>query len=664
VRRSSAARFAAALAASSFLGAAPAARAGSPEADTPAKIFAALDRIVSFPRVEVSPNGTGIAFLERRMDSGGDAERQGLFLARAGRAPSAVHVPNAGPGAEADDPAWSPDGSRIVFVCRSDFRNPPQLCSASADGTHVRRITNLPGDVSAPLVLPGGKRVAFLYIAHPHRKAGPTEPTAREVGVIGSSPDDQRIAVADLENGRVRMISPPGLYIYEFDASPDGERFAATAAAPPGDDNWWIASLEIIDAANGARTTLARPEFQIASPRWSPDGRSIAVIGGLMSDEGSTGGDVYRVPARGGAPENLTPGIAASVTAIRWIGPDRILAAEVADGKSAVGEIAVSARTVRTLWTGAERISAGRGVGFSVASDGSTTAVVRDSFERPPEIAAGAVGKWKTIFSPNNGAPKFWGPARSLHWESGGRTIQGWLLAPAPNARPGPAPLVVSVHGGPASASLASWPWEGTGVLAGAGYYVLLPNPRGSFGAGEEFTRANVRDFGGGDLRDILAGVEAAAASAPIDSERVGITGWSYGGYMTMWAVTQTNRFKAAVAGAGIANWTSYYGENRIDQWMIPYFGASVYDSPSLYAKSSPIDFIKNVSTPTLVFASERDAEVPAPQSFEFWHALKTFGVPTELVVFEGEGHHVRKRAHRKERVERTSAWFDRFLRR
>ncbi len=127
-----------------------------------------------------------------------------------------------------------------------------------------------------------------------------------------------------------------------------------------------------------------------------------------------------------------------------------------------------------------------------------------------------------------------------------------------------------------------------------------MPNPRGSYGEGEAFTQANRKDFGYGDLRDILAGVDAVSAKFPIDQQRIGLTGWSYGGFMTMFAVTQTQRFRAAVAGAGISDWKSYYGENSIDQWMTPFFGASVYDDPAVYAKSSAIDFIHNVKTPTL----------------------------------------------------------------
>jgi len=129
-----------------------------------------------------------------------------------------------------------------------------------------------------------------------------------------------------------------------------------------------------------------------------------------------------------------------------------------------------------------------------------------------------------------------------------------------------------------------------------------------------------------------------------------------------MWAVTQTNRFRAAVSGAGLSNWQSYYGENSIDMWMIPYFGASVYDDPAVYAKSSAINFVKNVKTPTLVVVGERDGEVPAPQSREFWHALKELGVPTQLVIYAGEGHSIHDPAHQRDIMERLTGWFETYL--
>jgi dipeptidyl aminopeptidase/acylaminoacyl peptidase len=231
--------------------------------------------------------------------------------------------------------------------------------------------------------------------------------------------------------------------------------------------------------------------------------------------------------------------------------------------------------------------------------------------------------------------------------------------------------LVVIVHGGPSSAYtphyIAAGGQHGTNFdfayeLIQRGYFIFYPNDRGSYGQGEAFTRANVRDFGGGDLRDMLAGVDAVEKIAPVDDARIGLYGHSYGGWFSMWANTQTRRFKAIVAGAGIANWTSYYGQNGIDQWMIPFFGASVYDSPAVYRASSPIEFIKKAKTPTLLYVGERDVECPAPQSLEYWHALKEMGTSVELMIYAGEGHHFRKPSNLVDLRRRIVGWFEKYL--
>ena len=207
-------------------------------------------------------------------------------------------------------------------------------------------------------------------------------------------------------------------------------------------------------------------------------------------------------------------------------------------------------------------------------------------------------------------------------------------------------PMIVQVHGGPAAAVPARWMSEQStsAVLSRDGYFVFMPNPRGSYGQGEAFTKANVKDFGYGDLRDVMAGVDTVLRRFPVDSARMGLTGWSYGGYMTMWGVTQTNRFKAAVAGAGISDWLSYTGENGIDEWMLPYFGATAYDDPAVYAIHLRRSITsRRAHTPTLAaVVGERDVECPAPQSYEFWRGLERNGVTTQLVA-SGRRHGIQR---------------------
>ena len=474
----------------------------------------------------------------------------------------------------------------------------------------------------------------------------------------------------ELASGRVRRISPADLYVYEYDWAPDGASFVATAAHGSGDNNYWIAQLYTIAVTSGEARSIFTPSLQIAKPRWSPDGKHLAFISGLKSDEAITGGDIFVIPPTGGEPRNVTAGMKASASWLTWLpSSQQILFTAYIDGASGIATVEPASGQVITLWTGPESIEAeGEALSFSpsmsLARDGQTAAVIRHSFHQPPEVWAGAIGDWKQLTHANANRRPNWGEAKSLHWPSDGMTVQGWLLYPRSYDPTQHYPMVVVVHGGPAWTTRPAWPetFLGLTVLSHEGYFVLFPNPRGSHGQGEAFTQANVKDFGYGDLRDILAGVEEVVKTLPVDTDRIGITGWSYGGYMTMWAVTQTNRFRAAVAGAGIANWQSYYGQNGIDQWMIPYFGASVYDDPAVYAKSSPMTFIKNVKTPTLILVGERDSECPTPQSYEFWHALKTLGVKTQLVIYPNEGHLIAQPEHQRDIIRRMVAWFDAHL--
>jgi dipeptidyl aminopeptidase/acylaminoacyl peptidase len=329
----------------------------------------------------------------------------------------------------------------------------------------------------------------------------------------------------------------------------------------------------------------------------------------------------------------------------------------------------LSDNSTRTLWKGPEGIHAfGNFPDLALSADGNVAAAELSTYNSPPEVFAGPPGEWRQLTNNNVALLANWGTAESIEWTNEGFTIQGWLMPPSKVEADKKYPMVTLVHGGPSSVTTSEWPASFgmsraiIAALSSRGYYVLLPNPRGSYGQGEEFTRANVKDFGHGDLRDNLAGIDAVLKKYPINPDRLGVTGWSYGGFMTMWTVTQTDRFRAAVAGAGIANWQSYYGQNLIDQWMIPFFGASVYDDPAVYEKSSPIRFIQNVKTPTLVIVGERDAECPASQSYEFWHALRTLGVPTKLIVYPGEGHLFIDPKNQIDRLEQTVAWFDKYL--
>jgi dipeptidyl aminopeptidase/acylaminoacyl peptidase len=385
-----------------------------------------------------------------------------------------------------------------------------------------------------------------------------------------------------------------------------------------------------------------------------------------MSDFGSVGGDVYTVPLAGGEPVDATPSFPGSFNGIAWRG-NTLLASVLAGRDSAVVAIDPAARTARTLWSGPVTAAGSRDGRFVFSADGAVAASVHEDYEHAPRIVAGRLPALGAITRDNDDfAPQV--SAQSVAWTNEGFNVQGWLVGPRKVDAGRKYPMIVVVHGGPAAAATPRFVAAGNHGnpllrdLASRGYFVLMPNPRGSFGQGARFGSANKRDFGGGDWRDILAGVDAAIKAAPIDGERLGLMGHSYGGFMTMWGVTHSQRFKAAVAGAGIANWISYYGQNGIDTWMIPFFGASAYDDPAIYRAASPIESIKSAKTPTLIYVGERDVECPPAQSVEFWHGLRAMGTPASLVIYEGEGHAIRKPEHQRDQRERTLGWFDRYL--
>lgn len=629
----------------------------------------------SISEAVISPDGRRVAWVESLSGkNGAPSGKSAIYVAdwKSGGAPQRVTAAGGGAAAAEGSVAWSPDSKQIAFL--SDAAHSGQLqLYVTAPGGGARQLTHVKGDLSNPVWSPDGKSIAFLFIENAPRAAGPLAAEAPDEGVVGAKIYEQRLAIADLAAGGVRQVTPADMYVYEYDWSPDGQKIVATAAHGNGDDNWYVAQIYIFDALQATTPqSIYKSDMQIGTPKWSPDGKSIAFIAGLMSDEGSVGGDIYTLPAdssSGGGARDVTPDIKASPSSLEWSADSRaILFAEIIDGQSGVASVNLDSGEVSSLYTGAERLgSNGFGVGISLSRDGKIAAAVRQSFSQPPEVWAGPIGNWKQITHVNSALRPAWGKAETLHWQSdmgAGQKIQGWLVYPQNYDPSKKYPLVVEVHGGPASANMPSWPSRRSyaAALPAAGYFLLLPNPRGSYGSGETFTRANVKDFGGGDFRDIMAGVDAALASLPIDPHRLGITGWSYGGYMSMWAVTQTHRFNAAVIGAGLADWLSYYGENQIDKWMTFYFGDTVYNNPAVYAKSAPITFIKNVQTPSLIVVGDSDGECPPPQSYEFWHALVTLGVPTQFVIYPHEGHGFANPAHSRDVVERAVAWFNAHL--
>jgi dipeptidyl aminopeptidase/acylaminoacyl peptidase len=630
---------------------------GAVAQDRTAAALDSLPAIKKIHRVAISPDGAQVAYivegeLSVQAPSGGEARRIAGDSKLAAR-----------------DVAWSADSKKVVWLEDLPADVPAsELWTASADGSGVVKLADLKGFAQSPRYSPDGARIAVLYIEGMPRIAGPLQPVTPLAGVVGEKIYEQRVAVLDLKTKKLVAVSPADIYVYEYDWTPDSKGWVATAAHGAGDNNWYVAKLYAVDGSSGEMREIYKPKWQIADPHISPDGKSVALIEGLMSDEGLTGGEVQLVSIAGGAAKNLTPRIKASPSSIVWTGADRISVMTNVDGNSGYMMISTAGLPDSSTfkgWTGEELVSTetdAYALGASLSRDGSVSAVVRQTASTPPEVWAGPIGTWKQLTHVNSNVHATWGESRNVHWMNGDTRVQGWLMLPKDYDPAKKYPMVVSVHGGPSWACMSQWQAGKMGdMTAGSllGWFVLCPNPRGSFGQGEAFTQGNIKDFGNGDYRDIMAGVDAMIQQFPIDAKKIGLRGHSYGGYMTMWAETQTTRFAAAVAGAGLADWLSYYGQNEIDEWMIPFFGASVYDDPAVYQKSDPIRFVKNVKTPTLILVGDRDGEVPMPQSLEWYHGLQTLNVPSQMVVYSNEGHVFYRSEDARDYTLRTLRWFE-----
>ncbi len=626
---------------------------------------AGADRLVHrFLEVAIAPDGATVASVEGDSPSGGSSpDLRELVLRRvADGTETRIPLPcGQMPQCWPSSPAWSPDSRCLSFALRTPGTHLYSVYEVSRTGTRLTRLLSFTGTIDS-LKYGSDGTLALLAVENARKEVGATQAGAAIAGDLDAAPPEQRIAT--LVDGTLHWASPPNLFVYQYDWLPAGAGFVGTAAPGDGDNNWWTAKLYAF-AANGEPRVLYRPaddRQQLADPKVSRDGKTVAFVAGIMSDFGSTGGDIYTVPLDGGAAINITPFMRASGISLAWSCAGKLRAELLSGDQQQIVELGTGHAPTppRVLWTGRETLH-GDSAGASWACPTDTAALAYETFTQPPEIRVGRLGEWRDLTHVNAGMDAPF-EARSITWRNDGFDVQGWLLLPRHAA--GKIPMVTIVHGGPAAASRPSFagPSLRTALLQ-RGWAVFYPNPRGSFGQGERFTAANIRDFGYGDLRDILAGIDAAERAAPIDDARLGIQGGSYGGFMTMWTVTQTNRFKAGVASAGVSDWLSYYGENGIDAWMLPYFGGSVYDDPAVYARSSPINFIKNVHTPVFAYVGELDIECPAPQTQEFWHALKTLGVPTSIMIYPGEGHGLRDPKNAQDALDRTLAWFDRYLR-
>ncbi|MDQ6665823.1 MAG: S9 family peptidase, partial [Acidobacteriota bacterium] len=306
------------------------------------QILNAISSVTEYREAAISPDGKRLAYVQALKNKDTTESRNKaiylLDLTRPAKLAQRMAAGDAKTPADERAPAWSPDSSRLAFL--SDRRKSGQLqLYVTGPKGDARKLTSLTGYLADPRWSPDGRQIAILFTENAPRPAGPLEPATKDNGVVEDKFFEQRLALVNVATGQTRSLSPADTYVYEFDWSPDSRNIVYTASKGNGDNNWWIAQLFAIDASNGTVRHLVKPEMQIAIPRWSPDGSTIAFIGGLMSDEGSTGGDVFTVPAAGGTPRDITPGRKASPSWLKWTGAGRLVMTETVDGGTAITQL-------------------------------------------------------------------------------------------------------------------------------------------------------------------------------------------------------------------------------------------------------------------------------------------------------------------------------------
>ncbi len=550
-------------------------------------------------------------------------------------------------------PRWSPDGSTLAFLSSRSGSN--QIFVLSMSGGEGRALTTGKNEIESYAWSPDGGQIAFLA-PEPKSEAEEERAEAKDDARVVDDEDLAQLWIVDVETREVRQLTDGERRISEYAWVPPGDRLVISGTdnrQPELDMN----SIYVLNVGAGDAEFVADPPRPFGGLGVSPDGQAVAFV--ATRYDGPTQHDLWLLDLASGTSKNLTAAsLDRPVGGYDWIS-ERRLAATVATGFTS-------------------------GI-HTVDTDGSTALL--STFEVPPfgSFAAKA-GVYAFVGETTSKAPELWisrqgAPAQQVthfneSWDESltvpvetiryrsydGTTIEAGLLIPPGRVSGQHLPLVVLVHGGPTGRWADRFHSWGQ-LLVTRGFVLLYPNIRGSTGYGHEFLAKNRRDWGGGDFQDVMAGVDHLIEQGFADPNRLGIGGWSYGGYMAAWAVTQTNRFKASVSGAPMTDLASEYGTesagiNAYDTW----FMGTPYENLDLFVERSPVTHVRNASTPTLILCGEDDQTDPIGQCQQFHRGLKRYDVETRLVLYPREGHGIREEKHQLDVLKRMLDWFEKYM--
>ena len=568
------------------------------------------------------------------------------------------------------NPKWSPDGKWIAFTStRKDNKNNLYLLRVS--GGEADALTDLKGGVGDFEWSPDGRSIAYSMT-----DAKSEDEEKNDKGKNDFRWMDENIKMARLymvsvqkdESGKrePRKLTTENYSVSGFEWSPDGSRIVFSHVKDPRADYWPTSDISIYDLAGNKITSLANTPAAETSPVYSPDGKWIATVVSDNPPRWAQSGNINVFPAAGGTPKVMQMSHDGQPNIVGWTQDgSKIVFAESRGTGTGIYEADVATGSLKMIKESSAVLS-----GNTMSKDGSAYAFVIQSSSKPPEVGFIKSGAemMTRVSRVNADIEKMAvGKTEVIKWKSkDGREIEGLLTYPNNYVAGTKVPFILNVHGGPAGVFSQSY-IGGRGVyplatMAARGYAILRANPRGSSGYGTEFRRANIKDWGGMDYQDLMTGVDKVIEMGVADPNRMGVMGWSYGGYMTSWIVTQTKRFKAASAGAPVTNLMSFNGTADIPAFVPDYFGGQSWEIPEVYAKHSAMFNIKGVSTPTMIQQGDADVRVPISQGYEFYNALKQQGVPTRMIVLPRQPHGPTEPKMQLAAMQANLDWFEKYL--
>lgn len=611
---------------------------------------------------QLSPDGKWVAYVVSRADMKENATDADVWLVSAsGGEPVRLTTSKKSDNA----PRWSPDGKRLAFLSAREER--PQLYVMSPFGGEAEKLTESKTAIRSFQWSPDGKAIAYVADQEPTPEEEKKQKERDDAIVVDREFRFARLWILDVESRKARMVATGPGVVSDPQWAPDGKRLAYQVAATPRADDGQLTDVFVIGADSGAqpRKLVTNPGPD-NSPRWSPDGSMIAL---QMGDSGLVRHDrLVVVSAEGGTPRPVANGFLYNVAQVTWTPDGRSLlftaptrtttqlyVVPAAGGtpraltnlQGTWGSISWS-KDARTVAAAVASLTAPADVHVAAVPQGNGTLAFRKLTDHNPQLRGVAVAK-----------------AEVIRWKStDGMEIEGVLLYPTDHVAGRKVPLLTVVHGGPAGqynqGFYASYQNYGH-VWAGEGWAVFYPNFRGSSGYGEEFLRANIKDWGGGDFRDIQSGIDHLVQRGLADPAKLAQVGWSYGGYMTAWTLTQTNRFKAVMVGAGLTDMYSMHSTNDLPGTVEAYFGGEPWDVEQLYRERSAMTHIKKAKTPTLILHGQQDLRVPVGQAQQLYQGLKRNEVPVELVFYPREGHGLGEPRHQLDKMKREHEWITRW---